>query len=265
MGQLPMYLKQDNHEGIVSRDMFNAVKAEFARRNAGRAPVQKLAPTGRSCYSAKYALTERLVCGECGTLYRRCVWTKKNQKFAVWRCCSRVNYATKYCHNSPTLYEKPLQAAILAAINTAMSQREVLVGRIESAMRMELSPVPGEYMSVSEIDRRIEELNQEFQKLFNASKGGNFMQHAEDFQRITDDMALLKGKRSQLLDRQNSNSAINRRIQDAVNVLNSGSAEITEWDESVIRQLVDTVKVLSADRIRVYLRGGMEIEQTLEK
>ena len=40
--------------------------------------------------------------------------------------------------------------------------------------------------------------------------------------------------------------------------------EDTEWSEDMIRQLVDTVKVLSADRIRVCLRGGMEIEQTLE-
>ena len=64
VGQLPMYLVQDNHTGIISRDIFNAVQAEFARRNAGRAPSQKLAPTGRSCYSAKYALTERLVFDE---------------------------------------------------------------------------------------------------------------------------------------------------------------------------------------------------------
>lgn len=77
MGQLPMYLTQDHHEGIVSRDTFHAAKAEFARRNAGRAPSQKQAPTGRSCYNAKYALTGRLVCGECGTLYRRCVWSTR--------------------------------------------------------------------------------------------------------------------------------------------------------------------------------------------
>ena len=106
MGQLPMYLVQDNHEGIITRDRFNQAKAEFARRNAGRAPSQKLAPTGRSCYSAKYALTERLVCGECGTLYRRCVWVKRGQKFAVWRCASRVDYGSKYCHDSPTLRHK---------------------------------------------------------------------------------------------------------------------------------------------------------------
>ena len=72
-GQLPMYLIENHHDGIVSRDTYNAVQAELARRNAKRAPGTKSAPTGRSCYSVKYALTERLVCGECGTLYRRCV------------------------------------------------------------------------------------------------------------------------------------------------------------------------------------------------
>ena len=36
-----------------------------------------------------------------------------------------------------------------------------------------------------------------------------------------------------------------------------------QWDESTIRQLVDTVKVLSANRIRIYLQGGIEIEQEL--
>lgn len=264
-GQLPMYLKRNNHEGIVSRDTYNAVRAEFARRNAGRAPSQKLAPTGRSCYSAKYALTERLVCGECGTLYRRCVWTKRGQKFAVWRCASRVDYGTKYCHSSPTLREDALQAAILAAVNEAMSQREVLVERITSAMRAELVSLPGEYLSAASIDRRLDELNQEFQSLFKRTSGADYLSHAEEFKRISDEMSALKEKRALLLERQNSDSAVNRRIQDAVNILNSGSPEITEWDESVIRQLVDTVTVLSANKIRVSFRGGMESEQTLSE
>jgi len=76
-------------------------------------------------------------------------------------------------------------------------------------------------------------------------------------------MSALKEKRAFLLEQQNSDSAVNWRIRDAVNILNSGSPEITEWNESVIRQLVDTVKVLSANRIRVYLRGSMESEQVL--
>ncbi|MDE6840557.1 MAG: recombinase family protein [Oscillospiraceae bacterium] len=265
VGQLPMYLTRDHHEGIVSRDTYNAAKAEFARRNAGRAPTRKAAPTGRSCYSAKYALTERLVCGECGTLYRRCVWSKRGQKNAVWRCASRVDYGTTYCRHSPTLYEQPLQAAILAAINSAMSRKAVLVEQIADAMRMELAPVPGETMSSADMDRRLAELDREFKALFAASKeGGGFLAHADDFRRITEEMGSLKEKKACLLEQQNGSSAAARRIHDAVNILNAGSADITQWDESVIRQLVDTVKVLSADKILVCLQGGMEIEQTVE-
>ena len=39
----------------------------------------------------------------------------------------------------------------------------------------------------------------------------------------------------------------------------------TQWDESMIRQLVDTVTVLSENRIRVRLYGGMEREKELDQ
>lgn len=123
-GQLPMYLVRDNHPAIVSRDMYNAAQAELVRRNALKSPSQKQAPTGRSCYTSKYALSDRLVCGECGTLYRRCSWQRNGKKKIVWRCISRLDYGTKYCHNSPTLEEGPLQQAILAAVNSVMPSKE---------------------------------------------------------------------------------------------------------------------------------------------
>ena len=118
VGQMAQYYMPDHHEAIVSREQYNAVKAEMARRSALRSP-SKTAVTGRSCYTSKYALSDRLVCGECGTLYRRCTWTSLGRKYPVWRCTSRLNYGTKYCRDSPTIKEEPLQAAILEAINAA--------------------------------------------------------------------------------------------------------------------------------------------------
>ena len=78
-------------------------------------------------------------------------------------------------------------------------------------------------------------------------------------------MTALKEEKVAIMAQQEDDSAANRRIRDAMNVLNAGSVEITGWDKDIIRQLVDTVKVLSADRIRVCLQGGMEIEQTIGK
>lgn len=264
-GQLPMYLIQNNHEGIVDRKTYNAVQAEIARRNAGRSPSRKNAPTGKTSYTSKYALSERLVCGECGTLYRRCTWSKRGKKRVVWRCVSRLDYGTKYCHNSPTLDEEPLRRAILAAINSAMSQKSTLIRQITGAMELELAPAPGESLSLSDIDRRMEELNHLTRDLVaKAAREEDASAYTASLKVVMEEAAALKEKRA-YLEQQRENKALTfQRIDDIAAFLEQASVEITEWDEPLIRQLVDTVKVVSANKIIVYLRGGIQIEQNMD-
>lgn len=45
--------------------------------------------------------------------------------------------------------------------------------------------------------------------------------------------------------------------------MEGASTEIQEWDETLIRQLVDTVKVVSEEHITVILRGGIQVEQDM--
>jgi len=66
-GELPMYLVKNHHEPIISRADFNRVQEEMARRSAKRVIADKLTKTEQGKYSAKYALSELLICGECGT------------------------------------------------------------------------------------------------------------------------------------------------------------------------------------------------------
>ena len=42
-------------------------------------------------------------------------------------------------------------------------------------------------------------------------------------------------------------------------------AELTEWDQSVVYQLVEKVTVLAKDKIRVTFRNGTEVEQEIEQ
>ena len=260
-GQLPMYLIENHHEGIVSREKFDAVQAEMARRNAAKSP-SKNAVTGMASYASKYALSERLVCGECGTLYRRCTWTRNGEKRVVWRCVSRLDYGKKYCHNSPTLDEAPLQQAILVALNTAMADKNSLIRQITDAMETEIIPFPGGTMSLGDIERRLRELEQQFQTLLEkatndpAAYGGQFKE-------ILDEQTFLKEKRSVILANNNEQTKANQRIMDAAQTLENASLHITEWDESAVRQLVETVKILSKDEVAVTLKGGIEICQKI--
>lgn len=266
-GQLPMYLLKNHHEGIVDRATYNAVQAEWARRNAKRTPSVKTAPTGKGCYASKYALSERMICGECGSNYRRCVWSKRGKKRTVWRCVSRLDYGTKYCHDSPTLDESVIQKAILTALNAAMGRKDELVHHVTNAMAQELISIPGETMSLADIERRLEEIDQETHEIvvMSSRRDDKYKDFTEQLKALVDESAALKERRAFIQEQQKNNTQAMQRIEHAKAVLEQASSEITEWDERVIRQLVESVKVLSAEKLAIQIRGGMVIEQELEK
>ena len=262
-GQLPKYLIQDHHPAIVERKVYDAVQAELARRKAAKSPT-KAASTGLTSYASKYALSERLVCGECGTLYRRCTWRKNGKTRIVWRCVSRLDYGKRYCHNSPTLDEEPLQRAILAAINGAMSQKDTLAWKVIRAMEKDISPIPGEEMSLADIEKRLEEIDQEVGQLLPKAVNEGENACRERLKDLLEETTTLKGKRAYLQEQREKDSATARRMEAVVTAMEQIPVELTEWEENAIRQLVDTVKVLSKDKILVCLRCGAEIEQEIE-
>ena len=265
-GQLPKYLVQDHHEGIVSRDVFYAAQLEIARRRAQTGGTSKSAPTGRSKYSGKYILTNLMFCGHCGTGYRRCVWNKGGVKRAVWRCGSRLDYGAKYCKHSETLEEKPLQQAILNAINSVMDSRDALEVQLMGAMEQELAPIPGETMSLADIDRMLEELEKQFNSLLaEASAAGGTEDYAERFRMISNAMADLKEHKSRIKQVYQENELVSQRLKAASIAMSAYAAELTEWDQSVVYQLVEKVTVLAKDKIRVTFRNGTEVEQEIEQ
>ena len=264
-GQLPMYLVQNHHEGIISRETFDTAQAELSRRNAGRSPSKKNAPTGRSRYSSKYALSDRLYCGECGTRYQRCTWRNRDgSKRIVWRCVSRVDYGNKYCHNSPTLDEEPLHRAILAAINSAVKDKDSIVYNLKSAMEKELAPAAGQQLSLSEIDSQLEQLNTEFSKvLAEASESGNQAAYSDRFREIMQKQTALKAQRDEIQQMLAESGKATAHIEQCRQAAETTPSAITEWDEALIRQVVESVTVETGSEIIVALRSGASIHQEL--
>ena len=264
-GQLPMYLVQNHHEGIISRETFDAAQAELARRSAGKSPSKKNAPTGRSRYSSKYALSDRLYCGECGTRYQRCTWRNRDgSKRIVWRCVSRVDYGNKYCHNSPTLDEEPLHRAILAAINSTVKGKDSIIYNLKSAMEKELAPVAGQQLSLSEIDSQLEQLNTEFSKaLAEASESGDQAAYSDRFREIMQKQTALKVQRDEIQGMLAESGKAAAHIEQCRQAAETTPSAITEWDEALIRQVVESVTVEVNSKLTVQLKNGIEVHASL--
>ncbi len=147
-------------------------------------------------------------------------------------------------------------------IDTAMADKNSLIRQITAAMETELIPFPGGTMSLGDIECRLRVLEQQFQTLLEkatddpAAYGGQFKE-------ILDEQTFLKEKRSVILANNNEQAKANQRIMDAAQTLENASSYITEWDESAVRQLVETVKILSKDEVAVTLKGGIEICQKI--
>lgn len=265
-GQRPMYLIQNHHEGIVSREIFDAVQLEIARRRAQSGRTKKSAPSGCGHYSSKYALSGLLFCGGCGSAYRRVTWIQHGMKRIVWRCTSRVDYGKKYCTDAPTLDEGPLQEAILNAVNSVMTSHGSMVGTLMDSMVQEFTPTFGENMSLGNLDRAMERLGGQFNQLLSeAANSENLEDYTEQFRSISDAMAELKRRRAHIESFRQEHEQADDRAQTMMPVLEGLSSRLTEWNEEIMYQLLEKVTVLSRVRIRVTLRDGQEIEQAVNQ
>ena len=157
--------------------------------------------------------------------------------------------------------EEPLQQAIMAAVNSIMDSKEKINGLITDAALEETGKLPNSAMTLGDINRRLEELEAEFDTLFNQS--GSIDKNVVRFSQIANEMASLKEQREKISAQLRNNEAAREHVRTIAAVLDQEDHHLTEWDEEMIRQLVHTVKVISTDHIRVYLNDGTEIDQTV--
>ena len=252
-GERPQYYIADHHAAIVERELWRRVQEEMARRSAKRKVTQKAAKTENGKYSGKYALSERLICGECGAHYRRCTWVRNGQKRIVWRCISRLEYGTQYCKDSPTLDEDKLHEAILKAINRMLGDRNV----IEDNLKQSLAAVMlGERsgLDMIAVRQRLSELNAQQAKLISEAAGRGEMDEAflESCKAVNDEILQLKESLRSAEQASVQQSETSGRYEAALSAMRELPAGLQEYDDRLVARVVRQVTV-SVD-------GGIKVE-----
>ncbi len=263
-GERPKYYVEDNHPAIIDAGTFGRVQEELARRSGKRKVKQVGTKTEQGKYSSKYALTELLVCGECGTPYRRCTWTVKGQKKIVWRCINRLDYGKKYCHKSPTIEENILHRAIMTAIFNQAKQNVEVLSVLRTHIAMGLCGEESED-ETRNIEFRIAEINATFQQMLKAVSTEN----ADDFDETKlQELMLEKRSLQQRLDRmadaQQKRKNAKSRLDEIFTILDGLKNHPMEYDDQIVRQILECVVVENKERIKVVFVGGLEVEQELQ-
>ena len=261
-GELPMYLVKNHHEPIISRADFNRTQEEIARRSAKKAIINKINKTERGKYSAKYALTDLLVCGECGTHYRRVTWTAKGFKEIKWRCISRIQYGKRKCHSSPTIDEQALHKAIVSAVNDFCEVKNDVTKVLRESITEVLDPnLNG---SIQAAQQRIEELTHNIDELVKLATVPETAPTAmADIAKFSEEMKALREfietEKAKQMTAQKSTAELDAVIER----LENEDFTLTEYDDVAVRHLVEKITVDSKDTITVTFKGGFELRKEL--
>lgn len=242
-GIVPQYYVENSHEPIIPRDLYMQVQEEMIQR----ANLHSGANRKKRVYSSKYALSSIVYCSKCGEIYRRIAWNNRGKHSTVWRCCTRVEHGPTAC-DAPTIQEKDLQAAVVQAINLTLVNRENMMAtlqeNIEAVVRQE------DETSSEGIAAKLLELQKELLKLANSKK---------DYNSVADEIDRLRELKQNALVESAEQERLEQRIREMREFLEQQSTEVTEYDELLVRRLIEKVTVYD-ERFEVEFKSGAKVD-----
>ncbi len=264
-GEMAKYLISNNHPAIIERDVYKSVQMEMARRGSKRKTADK-SITEQGKYSGKFALSELLVCGECGSPYRRITWTKSGKSRKVWRCLSRVEHGTQYCSHSVSVEETKLKDTICRALNKAIEHREEVLELIMSNLSYGVTG-DDDILYMSSIEQQLKDLDDEMDrtvKLSHESKGDS-KRFRDMISELCRQMTALRQELELVKAKLATNEKVSAEIERIKNMLTDDTMKFNEFDEVTVRRLVEYIRVTADKRIIVVLKGGMQIEENIKE
>ena len=262
MGELPKYYVHDCHPAIIDREIFQKVQEEIARRASLRKTSSR-AKTVMGKYSGKYVLSDLLVCGECGSPYRRVIWTQKGVKRVVWRCINRLEHGRRICKQSPTLDEYIVHDAVVDAMNE-MYDQQTAKETVAKVLSFALAGDAPE-MTLPAVERELQRLQDRQMELFSlaVAAGPDCVDYDEEINKVNLAKTRLLGKKAELERDRRTAGEFKQRMEEIGGVLDQEHLSVTAFDEITVRQLVSNVKVISAELLLVRFKDGTEIYQVI--
>ncbi len=258
-GELPQYYVENNHPAIIERQMFDRVQEEIARR-AGKRKVKEVGTkTEQGKYSSKYALTDLLFCGTCGTPYRRCTWSKKGKIKIVWRCISRLDYGTKYCKESPSIEESVIHDAVIKAITQKAMSEGANTDRILHHIQKYEASLDTD--SIFAMRQKLYDITAQLDKLtkmdVEAVQNGDFDKQLET---MYGEMYAIKDKIADQENEQKEIQTASDKLQETAQAIENIKGIAVEYDDKIVRQLIECIKVISINRLDIFFKDGTKTE-----
>ena len=264
-GEMTRYLISNNHPAIIDRDTFNLVQAELARRNNKRKKFDS-SITEQGKYSAKYALSELLICGSCGSSYKRTSKVSKGKTTYYWRCIGRIEHGQSYCKDSAGIEEQMLHDTICRCLSGMMENSREVFGLIQSNLSYAVSG-NNAALDVFSIEKQIGDMKKDIQQMTElaAMTEGDPERYEKELKKMFDQLVVLRGQLDLAKTQASQNDSVNAEVDRIMNILKQTDMSFSEYDDVTVRRLVECIQVCGNEKIIVTLKGGYQAEEDLQR
>ena len=239
-GILPQYYIEDDHEPIIPKEIFLMVQEEMARRSEQNACLGR-----RKSFSANHPFSKIVFCAECGEEFRRIHWNNRGKKSIVWRCLTRLKQKDQ-CH-ARTVNEETLIEAFLEALNEMVCDSDTYLNRLRENLEAAINSANP--MSAEALSAKMAELQRE---LINRTE------RRENYDDITEEILRLRELQEQKGMDDATQKEHTKRIKELQKFILSQPSEITEFDEALVKKLLEKVTVHD-DYLEFRFKSGVTI------
>ena len=174
-----------------------------------------------------------------------------------------MEYGKKYCHNSPTLEEEKLHAALLGAVNDYLSEAASRKTAIELA-EITLSSKGDTGMSIAQMQSRIDAITEEQNRLLelllenldDPELSGRMKALTEEKQRLNDQIENQKADQEQ-----HASDAL--RLYDMREWASNHAAGFQTYDDQFTRKLIKKISVISKTHLHIEFIDNEQTEISL--
>ena len=264
-GEMTRYLVSNNHTPIIDRDTFNLVQAELSRRTSKNKKMDS-AITEQGKYSGKFALSELLICGSCGSAYRRNSKVAKGKTTYYWRCVNRVEHGMKYCKESAGVEEKMLQESICRCLSKMFEDSQEVYSLIQSNLTYAVSGNSAA-LDMHLIETQMKQVKQDADNMMEkmSKTEGSTELYEKALSELFEQLVALRTQYEQARAQSEQSDSVNAEVQRILNILKTTEISFTEYDDLTVRRLVECIQVCGREKIIVTLKGGYQAEEELRR
>ena len=174
----------------------------------------------------------------------------------MWRCVKRLDYGKKYCHNSPTLEENRIQTAIVNAIQKFAKQDPNLLKTLKSHIERGINDAVREDDSL-DIQLRLAAVEKEINELFNTISVDTIESFDEEkAEELLAEKNKLQAESDRLAELNRKDKNKQSRIAEIMELLDGIKNRTMEYDDRLVRQIIEAIIVESKEKIKVIFIGG---------